>query len=124
MIAVEFPKVLFISANDRFPHWAEKARRTKALRTLAHLAARETAPVPTPTLVAVTIHRPRRGTLRDPDNAQPTWKALIDGFTDAGLWPDDDRHHVLGPVARIAPKNRDDDQYRFEFTFTHQEVSW
>ena len=33
MIAVEFPKSLFISANDRFPHWAEKARRTKALRT-------------------------------------------------------------------------------------------
>ena len=43
-------------------------------------------------------------------------------MTDAGLWPDDDRRHVLGPVARIAPKNRTDDRYRFEFTFTHQEV--
>ena len=43
-------------------------------------------------------------------------------MTDAGLWPDDDRRHVLGPVAHIAPKNRTDDQYRFEFTFTHQEV--
>ena len=43
-------------------------------------------------------------------------------MTDAGLWPDDDRRHVLGPVAHIAPKNRTDDQYLFEFTFTHQEV--
>ena len=33
MIAVEFPKSLFISANDRLPHWAEKARRTKDIRT-------------------------------------------------------------------------------------------
>ena len=35
MIAVEFPKSLFISANGRFPHWAEKSRRTKAIR--AHI---------------------------------------------------------------------------------------
>ena len=35
MIAIKLPKTLFISANDRFPHWAEKARRTKAIR--AHI---------------------------------------------------------------------------------------
>ena len=35
MIAVEFHKCMFISQNDRFPHWAEKARRTKAIR--AHI---------------------------------------------------------------------------------------
>ena len=34
MIAIKFPKTLFISANDRL-HWAERAKRTKAIR--AHI---------------------------------------------------------------------------------------
>ena len=123
MIAVEIPAAWFLSANDRL-HWAETARRTKWIRAAAYIAARGRPPIPTPTLVKLVIHRPKGGRLRDPDNAAPTWKAAIDGIVDAKLLPDDDRHHVLGPVARIAPKNRTDDQYRFEFTFTHQEVAF
>lgn len=30
----------------------------------------------------------------DPDNLQPTMKAIMDGFTEAGLWPDDN-HEVV-----------------------------
>ena len=39
MIAVEFPKGLFISANDRL-HWAAEARRVRTIRQRAALAAR------------------------------------------------------------------------------------
>ena len=124
MIAVEFPKSLFISANDRFPHWAEKARRTKALRTLARLAARGHTPAPIPCLVDVTIHRPKGGTLRDAENAAPTVKACLDGLRDAQVLAEDDRKHVTAITYRIAPKNRTDDRYGIEINFIDQEVPW
>ena len=116
-ITVEIPAAWFLSANDR-PHWAEKARRTKWIRAAAYIAARGRPPIPTPTLVKLVIHRPKGGRLRDPDNAQPTWKACIDGIVDAKLLPDDSHEHVLGPVARLASHNRQDDKYLFEFVFT------
>ena len=94
------------------------------IRRLATYAARGHTPPPTPCLVGLTIHRPKGGALRDADNAQPTWKAAIDGFTDAGLWPDDSRQYVIGPHARIAPKNRADTNYVLEFAFIPQEVAW
>ena len=37
-----------------------------------------------------------------PANGYPTIKALIDGMTDAGVWPDDDSEHVIGPDMRRA----------------------
>jgi hypothetical protein len=36
----------------------------------------------------------------DPTNAAPSAKPIIDGFTRAGLWDDDDSKHVLGPDFR------------------------
>ena len=36
----------------------------------------------------------------DPTNAAPSAKPIIDGFTRAGLWVDDDSRHVLGPDFR------------------------
>ena len=36
----------------------------------------------------------------DPTNAAPSAKPIIDGFTRAGLWDDDDSRHVLGPDFR------------------------
>jgi crossover junction endodeoxyribonuclease RusA len=36
----------------------------------------------------------------DPTNAGPTAKPIVDGFTLAGLWTDDDSTHVLGPDFR------------------------
>lgn len=118
---VALPKPAFISANDRL-HWAEKAKRTKAIRALAMLEACERDPAPIPCLVDVTIHRPRRGTLRDAENAAPTVKACLDGCRDAGLLADDDRKHVVAVTYRIAPKNRSDDQYGIELNFIDQEV--
>lgn len=36
----------------------------------------------------------------DPTNAAPSAKPIIDGFTKAGLWADDDSKHVIGPDFR------------------------
>lgn len=36
----------------------------------------------------------------DPTNAAPSAKPIIDGFTGAGLWVDDDSKHVIGPDFR------------------------
>lgn len=32
---------------------------------------------------------------RDPHNMAATEKPIVDGLVDAGVWPDDDEHHVL-----------------------------
>ena len=119
MIAIKFPKTLFISANDRL-HWAERAKRTKAIRALAMLEARERDPAPIPCLVDVTIHRPKGGTLRDAENASPTVKACLDGLRDAQVLAEDDRKHVVAVTYRIAPKNRADTNYVLEFAFIPQ----
>ena len=92
-IALDVPAALWLTANGR-EHWREKARRTKALRTLAyaHCMPRTTR-FDGPVDVTATISYPtaRRA---DPANASPTVKAVLDGIVDAGLLADDDHRHV------------------------------
>lgn len=40
---------------------------------------------------------------RDPSNWAPTAKAVVDGLVDAGIFPDDDAVHVVGPDMRLGP---------------------
>ena len=122
MTALDFtiPDALWLSANDRM-HWAEKARRTKALRQIGAWAD----DLPTglgATHVAAFIGYPRNGKA-DPANAAPTVKALIDGMVDAGVWPDDDSTHVLGPTYLRDPKTTDG-TYSVRLVLTSQEVPW
>ena len=51
--------------------------------------------------VVVTVTWPDRRR-RDVLNIAPTVKALIDGMTDAGCWPDDDDAHLVGPDFRVS----------------------
>lgn len=101
-IIIDVPGALWLSSNDR-PHWAERSRRTRGLRMLGRSAAIK-AGVPRFEVAAVTafIGYPRGGRA-DPANAHPTMKALVDGFTDAGCWEDDDSQHVLGPIPLRGP---------------------
>lgn len=99
MTVLEFviPDSLWLSANDRM-HWAPKSKRTKALRELGRELA-ESADLPAFDVahIAAFIGYPRNGRA-DPANASPTVKALIDGLVDAGVFPDDDSTHVIGPT--------------------------
>lgn len=92
-VTFTIPAYLWMSANDRM-HWAEKARRTKHLRTMGRFCGISRHAT---THVAAFIGYPRNGRA-DPANAAPTVKALIDGMVDAGVWPDDDSTHVIGPT--------------------------
>lgn len=121
MTTVRVADSLWMSANDRH-HWAERSKRTKALRTLGHMAARADGIHDLgPTLVVAHIGYPRAGKA-DPANAAPTVKALVDGFVDAGVWPDDDSTHVYGPLYLRDKPSGEKGIHTVRFTFTAQEV--
>lgn len=102
------PRQAWLSANGRY-HWREKSKRTQWLRSLAWARANELG-VPTGLVTPVravawvTTPTARR---EDPNNTAPTTKALIDGLTDHGCWPDDDSEHLYGPDHRRGPVTKD-----------------
>lgn len=85
-----------LNANDRL-HWRVEARLTAYLRQLARaevaLDDRGRFSKAKPCQVLVTVCSPTKRRL-DPPNLYPTVKALLDGFTDGGLWPDDN-HEIV-----------------------------
>lgn len=88
-----------LNMNDRL-HWARKAERVRNWRTRAMIAARQAGVLNVgPSVVLVTLSVSTAGR-RDPSNWYPTVKAIVDGFTDAGAWPDDDSTNV----ATLEPK--------------------
>ena len=86
---------LVLSSNDRL-HVQQKANITKRIRQLAHYqmkselnkASYERYSEAKPCVVTVKVGRSDKR-LFDPPNLYPTIKAIMDGFTDAGLWIDD-----------------------------------
>ena len=91
-----------LTANQRL-HYHRRAEVTRILRHTAALSA-EAQGVGTfdRAHVVVTVTWPDRRR-RDVLNIAPTVKALIDGMTDAGCWPDDNDAHLVGPDFRVAP---------------------
>ena len=87
-----------LSANGR-QHWATKARATKALRDRALLEARMSRAQLDRAHLTVRVGWPDKRR-RDVANLAPTIKALVDGCVDAGLLPDDDDAHLIGPDLR------------------------
>jgi len=91
-----------LNANQRL-HWAARSVRTAAWRAKA-AAALTQAEIPAYTRAHIFCHvafpDQRR---RDVHNWYPTAKACVDGFIDAGLLPDDDDQHLIGPDMRRAP---------------------
>ena len=104
-IDLDVPAALWLTANGR-EHWREKARRTKALRTLAyaHCTPRTTrfdGPVDVTAIISYPTAR-----RADPANASPTVKAVLDGIVDAGLLADDDHRHVPRVTFERGPDTR------------------
>lgn len=93
----------WISSNDRHHHQV-RARLTRAWR-MAGLIHGRNARIPTLNRASITahVHKPRGGRY-DPGNLYPTAKALVDGFVDAGILPDDDWKHLDGPDMRHGGK--------------------
>lgn len=102
------------SPNSRH-HWREVAKAKKAYRGVCAFCVRDVyrqmrgqgREVPTP---PVYIHldfymAPQRGDGRyrphDEDNARASFKAGLDGLTDAGVFPDDSAQHVRAGQTRL-----------------------
>lgn len=92
----------FINSNDRRHRMAE-AKLTKAWRQAAWAACQNIGPLNWPVQITATIWKPRANRY-DPGNLYPTAKACLDGVVDAGLLPDDDHKHVIGPDMRHGGK--------------------
>lgn len=118
-LTIDISDAEWMSANDRM-HWAVKAKRTKALRAKTRLLARHLKPARGPVHVTAFIAYPRAGKA-DPGNASPTVKAILDGLTDAGYWPDDDHRHVIGPDYRRGPDTRTKGLHRVRLVLTPQD---
>lgn len=104
VLAVAIPRRDLLNLNDtRREHWAVKSRKARAIRDRGRLAVRL---VGSPRMefarCVVTVFYPDRRK-RDVGNLMPTAKALVDGMVDAGLLPDDDDRHLVGPHLEHAP---------------------
>ena len=86
---LDIPRDEWLTQNMRL-HWAQVARRKKAVRQRSRLEARRQGIQPRigKTIATILVGYPtaRRA---DPENAAPTIKACIDGLVDAGVIPDD-----------------------------------
>lgn len=120
-LTLHIPRSWWLSANQRL-HWAQKAERTRNIRALAAASARGMEPVETVHVAAFIGYL--RGGKADPSNAAPVVKACLDGLTDAGVWPDDDHTHVIGPTFRRDPKSTRAGHYTVRLVLTPQEVPW
>jgi hypothetical protein len=122
-LAITIPAALWMSANQRL-HWADKAKRTRGIRQLAYTTARvQKIPAHDVTHVAAFIGYPRGGKA-DPANAAPTVKAAIDGMVDAGVWPDDDSLHVIGPTFLRDQTTGVAGVHTIRLVLTPQEIPW
>lgn len=125
VITFTIPDTLWLSLNDR-RHWADEMKRTKSLRGMGWaegvaLGLRR-ANLGT-THVAAFVGYPRAGRA-DPANSAPTVKALIDGLVDAGVWPDDDSTHVIGPTYLRDRTKSAPHTHTIRLVLTPQEIPW
>lgn len=101
-LVVDVPAGWWLSSNQRLNRH-RVAERVATLRDLARVEARRQGLVRGLTRVRIVAHLTYPTThRRDPNNAHPTTKALLDGLVDYGLVPDDDSSHVIGPDHRFA----------------------
>lgn len=92
----------WLNSNDR-RHRMAAAKITKAWRAAASTACVNFGPLNWPVQITAHIWKPRNNRY-DPGNLYPTAKACLDGIVDAGLLPDDDHKHVIGPDMRHGGK--------------------
>ena len=89
-----------LTANQRL-HWARKAAITRTLRHTAALSARaQDVGTFERARIVVYVSWPTRHR-RDVANVSLTVKAFVDGLVDAGVLPDDDDRHLIGPDLRV-----------------------
>ena len=115
-----------LNLNDSRNHWGYTAPKRRLIRKLAEQTARFShAPSLERARLVVEIAFPDRRR-RDLHNYMATVKPIVDGLVDAGVLPDDDAEHLLGPDLRRAPavseKNLGQSMYDFRLRLYDKEV--
>jgi crossover junction endodeoxyribonuclease RusA len=124
VITVEIPKALWKNDNGSHGGWHAHNRLMQTLKRLgwAHAAAwrneHERAAFEHCRLDVYVQYPPRGRARADPSNADNIGKPIIDGFTKAGLWPDDNWQHVEGPFYRMSRTIAPPGTHRLEFHIT------
>ncbi|MFC4062804.1 hypothetical protein ACFOWE_31320 [Planomonospora corallina] len=96
------PGLPLINANRRIHHM-QRAKLTKVLRREGRKAV-ERARVPALERAHIFgIFCPEDNGHRDVGNWYPSFKGFVDGVVDAGVLPDDDDTHLIGPDMRRGP---------------------
>lgn len=122
-LTLTIPDAWWMTSNDR-PHWADKATRTRNVRHMAAVLARARR-IPRYEVVHVTAYvQYPTGGRADPGNASPTVKAAIDGLVDAGVVPDDDHTHVIGPDYRREVGKSARGTHGLRLVLTGQDIPW
>jgi hypothetical protein len=93
VIHLAISRDVLLTSNMR-PHWATRARHTRAIRDMAWVLTKQSKVrlMPAATLEVVTKWPDNRK--RDAANIEPTAKAAIDGCVDAGLLTDDSHRYL------------------------------
>lgn len=117
-LTIDIPAAMWQSSNQRLHHM-ERARRTRHVRTLAgHLGRQQLTPEPGPVHVVAYVSSPK-ASKADVGNSYPAIKACVDGgLTDAGILPDDNDDHLVGPDMRRAAPTGTPGMYRVRLVIT------
>jgi crossover junction endodeoxyribonuclease RusA len=106
VIVLDLPRDLWFTSND-LPnmHYMVRSQKAAAVRALAAIAAKCAGETPVDRCrITVTASLPTARRF-DPTNIAGTVsKHAIDGFTDAGLWEDDNSEHVVFVGFQRGPK--------------------
>lgn len=98
-ITIPISDTEWLTANGRY-HWADKAKRTKALRSKTAILAKQLEPTTGTVHATAFVAYPRGGRV-DVANSYPSIKACIDGLVDAGILEDDSHKYLIGPDMRV-----------------------
>lgn len=107
-IQFEIHNSIWLSSNQRHPHWAVENTRKKAIRNFGYTSGKTSGLTFTVPVRVIAHIGYATNAKADPGNAAPTLKALIDGMVLAGVLEDDSHEHVIGPDYRrdtkLAPR--------------------
>lgn len=103
----------WLNSNKHIRNHGQRNALVNAWRTAGYAAARGGPRMDRAHIVVHLVKNPGGGRW-DPGNWYPSAKAVIDGMVSAGLLPDDDYRHLVGPDMRHGGTSADDPGLRVE----------
>lgn len=123
VIHIAISRDVLLTSNQRL-HWATKARHTKVIRDMAWVLAKHARIQSMAAAeIEVEVTWPNRSRKRDSHNLQPSAKAAIDGFVDAGVLPDDSDKYLRKLTFTSAEETRTTEGIGAYMKFTITEVA-